>query len=460
MAISLRRRLLTILLSLILLIWLFAVVFTVLHSRSVVLKQIDERLIRYADMGQHTIEAVLGDPQVRDYFQNRATHSESNPFARMTGFNEGQEQVINLWFGESNIQLSENSQRLPKPESTGLVTKIVARDDDNSEWRIIYRHLPAFNVWLAVGVDLEHARRNGAATFWQIVLPLLIAMPLTAGFLIVGVERGLAPLQVLAENIAARNPHAMTPLNIDNIPRELYPVVNSLNGLLERLERALASESRFTANAAHELQTPLSAIKAEVQRCLRLETDSATRSMLRGIETRVRRSADTVQQLLTLARLDPDQEFKRSHFDVSELLLDVIADMGGIAHDRNLELDMDFAPAISLTGNAEWMRVLLRNLIANAFKYADAGSVVGIAIKQSESDVELVIENACSPLPSDVYQRLSERFFRPAGQRANGVGLGLSIVQRIAELHDAAVQLGAIDESGGGFKVVVNWPLS
>lgn len=453
---SLRRRLLTLLVSLILLVWLVSVGFAALLSREVVLRQIDERLQRYADMAEHTLAAVFSDPAVQSYFESRASLTRGSPFTRVTGMSGSQEQTINLWFDDSQILLGEESLRFPGPTQAGLFTESLGSGEDPVEWRIIYRYLATANVWLGVGVDLDHARANGAATFWQLMIPLLILMPITAGLLFVAVGRGLKPLNTLAASIAARKPHALSPIDIGDTPRELEPVVLALNNLLAKLERALASESRFTANAAHELQTPLSAIKAEVQRYQRIETDADTRTMLQRIETRVRRSADTVQQLLTLARLDPDQEFALHHVDISELLLDVIAELAGLAHDRGLELDLEISPDIELRGNTEWLRILLRNLIVNAFKYANSGTNVGISLQHDKGCVELKIDNACEPLSSEECGRLGERFYRPEGQLASGVGLGLSIVRRIAELHGASVSLG-LSHSGSRFEALVRW---
>lgn len=451
MRVSLYRRLLIILITLIMLVWALSVLVTIVHSRSIVLNQIDERLQRYADMASHTILMVLSDPQIEAHFAASASDVNQDTRAIITAMPSNKEQAVNLWFGlDSHILLGQDSPKFPSPPPhDGLETVEVIQGGDATEWRVIYRQLPGHEVWLAVGVDLDHARRNGAATFWQVSLPLIVVMPLTAILLVMGVGRGLVPLRRLADSIAARKPYALTPIEATDVPRELDPVVDALNELLERLQRALASESRFTANAAHELQTPLAAIKAEVQRCLRLENDRETREMLRRIDDRVRRSTETVSQLLTLARLDPDQTFQQTRFDLGELLMEVIADEADLALRRGLELDLQLDDEVFLKGQAEWMRILLRNLVLNAFKYADAGSEVSLVLTQSQEEVTLSISNLCSPLPAAVFDQLGERFYRPEGQRATGVGLGLSIARRIAALHNGSLKVHPKDENGG-----------
>ena len=456
---SLRRRLLIIVISLILLVWVVAVALTAVHSRSIVLNQIDERLRRFADMAEHTLSAVTANPDVERYFQSRTPRSDSGAHVRVSSLaSDDKNQSINIWFSESRIVLGENTVLLPFPDSEGLETLKLEQLGTQADWRVIYRKVPNSTVWLGIGVNLTHARNSGAATTWQAVLPLLIVPPLTSLLLVLGIRRGLKPLDTLAANISARKPQALAPLNISDVPIELDPVVNALNDLLARLDRALASERRFTSNAAHELQTPLSAIKAEVQRCIRQEKNPDTLAMLKGIETRVRRSTETVQQLLTLARLDPEQEFPRVDIDLYELLIDVIAESAGIAHDRSLDLDINVPPGVTINGHPDWVRVLIRNLMTNAFKYADTHTTVAINTEAEDTSLKLSISNSCQPLAPDIIQRLGERFFRPEGQRSNGVGLGLSIAYRIAELHGANLELGSGNE-GEGFSVCIIWPL-
>lgn len=459
MRISLRRRLLLILISLILLIWAIAVVLTAIHSRSIVRNQIDERLLRFADMTEHVLSGVLANPEVENYYQSRTPRSDTQEHVRITNLtSDTDNQSINIWFSGSRVILGENTLPLPFPEQAGLITHNIDQSGHTEDWRIIYRKLPDSTVWIGIGVNLTQARNSGAATTWQAVLPLLIVTPLTSILLILGIRRGLKPLDKLANNIATRKPQALTPLDVSEVPLELDPVVHALNDLLARLDRALTSERRFTSNAAHELQTPLSAIKAEVQRCLRQEQNPQTLAMLQGIDARVRRSAETVKQLLTLARLDPDQEFQRQDIHLYELLIDVIAESAGIAHDRQLELDISAPRDIVIYGHPDWVRILIRNLIINAFKYADTGTEVGIALSCTDHTATLVVRNSCPALSADVFRQLGERFFRPEGQHTNGVGLGLSIVLRIAELHGASITL-APDSDAGGFKAALLWPL-
>jgi signal transduction histidine kinase len=261
----------------------------------------------------------------------------------------------------------------------------------------------------------------------------------------------------LAEKIKARKPQVLEPIDTDDVPLEIRPVVLALNNLLESLRRALVSESRFTANAAHELQTPLAAIKAEVQRHQRQVRDNGNSQMLARISTRVSRATNTVTQLLTLARLDPEQEFQREQVNLREIVIEAIAEEGGTAMDRGLDIRVPEGPDMRIEGHPDWLKILVRNLVANAFRHSPAHSVVEITLNRQPGCVRLRIGNDCESIPREQRRQLTDRFYRLPGNAADGVGLGLSIVARIVDLHGADLRL---DQWRGdrGFLAQVDFP--
>ncbi len=453
MAISLRRRLIVILMGLILAIWLISVVVTAMIAQQMTARQMERQLTHYMDMSEHTLTNILGDRAIADYFQRRSRPVGSDPHVtRMEGFgSQGNEQATNLWFGKSQILIGKNAPQFPPPESEGMITTRLKQGGDGSLWRILYRYSPEFGVWQAAGIDMERVQNLGDVTFWRVILPLLIILPVTAGILFWGVGRGLRPLNQLAEKIATRNPHALDPIDTTDVPAEMKPVVASLNGLLDRLERALASEQRFTSNAAHELQTPLAAIKAEVQRSQRQTSDEDTRIMLERIAARVSRGIETVSQLLTLARLDPDQEFEREAIDLNDLLIEVMAEVGALASDRQIEISVDLKddPPVRVRGNSDWLQIMIRNLLVNAIQHSIAPGEVAVSLEQLGDRARLVITNDCEPIGEGEFNRLLERFYRPPGGNGQGVGLGLSIAQRIAQLHGAELHLRSRRDTKG-----------
>ncbi len=179
--------------------------------------------------------------------------------------------------------------------------------------------------------------------------------------------------------------------------------------------------------------------------------------MLDRISKRVSRAADTVKQLLTLARLDPDQEFQRQRVNLSELLIDEIAESGGLAAERDIELRLGGGPALYVEGNADWLKVLLRNLLINAFHHSPSPGEVEVRVMRCSDGIILEIANDCEPIADAEFAKLTDRFYRPSGNRTQGVGLGLSIVQRIVELHGAELRLDRWQD-GRGFRAEVRFP--
>jgi signal transduction histidine kinase len=460
--VSLQGRLTAILLGLTIAVWLFSAIITAAQARRLIHVHIDRQLAASMFTSIDMMQGVLDDPAVGRYFAERAVTLSADDTLRrvVTPNSAGGIQAINLWFRNTQVVVGSDTPQLPRPSTEGSST-IQLRDSSGKtgRWRVLYRKLPGRSIWIAAGVNLQQAERTAAAMLWRPIVPLLIVLPATTAILIMGVRSGLRPLNELAEKIAARDPLAQEPIELASAPAEIRPVVAALNGLLERLQRALVSEQRFTANAAHELQTPLAAIKAEVQRHQRHAPDLETQQMLGRIAMRVSRATATVTQLLTLARLDPDQRFERQPLDLREALLDVMAELGGVVVDRRITLRLGELPdGATVLGHGEWVHILLRNLMLNAVQHAPADTEVQIDMAAVSDGTNIAISNVCDPIAESDLQRLTDRFFRPADNPAPGVGLGLSIVQRIAVLHGATLQLAYATDQGR-FIAAIHFPL-
>ena len=454
---SLRQRLLFILLGLTLLSWAFGGLATVLVARELTREQIERQLNEYMDIVQHSMTGILADPLLNQYYreQNLVQLAESN-IRRSRGFgSEGQDQAINFWFDSSQVVVGTNAPVFPLPVREGFVTWEQTSGGDYTTWSVLYRAVSEHDIWLAVGVNLNQATHLGLTTIAYAILPLLVVLPLSMIALLWGIKRGLGPLNRLVESIEIRQPQALEPIDTANTMTEVQPVVAAINRLLERLSRALESERRFTANAAHELQTPLAAIKAEVQLHQRQVEDDVTRDMLVRISERVHRATDTVTQLLTLARLDPDQSLVFETVDLHELLIDLVAQEGSLAVDRQLDIQVPASHGLSIKGNRPWLQILVRNLLINAFRNARVGGTVQISLKREKSSHVLLIANDCEPIPSDQWQCLTQRFYTGGASGSSGVGLGLSIAQRVVDLHGAKLSLSPWNEQGGFLAKVV-----
>ena len=463
MSTSLRKRTITILLLLMLFAWISSAVLTVLASSQVLIDQLDRQLNQYSDMVWYMTQVF--SRQDRDELAASGLSASVSDDGELPLLIQGSAReelapALNIWRGNQLVATLEHSPRFEQPQKEGFSFQPAPEGGDGG-WRILVRYDAETDLWLLVGIDLERASWALLGIFGRALFPLLVVLPLTVLVLYLGVSRGLRPLQRLATEISERNPRVLEPVAYDDVPAEIEPVVVSLNQLLDRLAAALESEQRFTANAAHELMTPLAAIKTEVQLCQRQAIDEQNRDMLARIVARVDRAVHTVKQLLTLARLDPESPLPAQPVDLRLQLSDIFRETGHVAADRSVQVqlpDGDGPPAI-ISGNAEALAILCRNLLINAFRYATVNSAVHIALNPSAAQLVLTVRNDCEPIATPEYARLQRRFYRIPGSADTGAGLGLSIVARVARLHRATLHIGP-DADGQGFVVSVTFPVA
>jgi len=458
---SLRKRLIWILLGLTLFAWVTSALLTGAYATRVMMDQVDRQLEQYSDLVNYITQVFArqldqGLPVSEPSIQHEINHPELHPLIIEGPQGEQLSPALNIWLDGGLLAVLEHSPRFEKPEEEGF--SFLEVGSDGRRWRVLSRFDQRNGLWTLVGIELEAARWAMLGILGRALFPLLIILPLTIGLLYFGVSRGLRPLKTLAGQISRRNPRVLDAVDSRDVPVEIQPVVTALNQLLERLAVALEGEQRFTANAAHELMTPLAAIKTEVQLCQRQLQDKDVATMLNRITLRVDRASHTVEQLLTLARFDPESPQPDSPVGLHTLLGEVLAETAHLAAERALEVDVSAENAVLVRGSEEGLAILLRNLLINAFRYASDNSTVRIELTQ-EARAVLQICNDCEPLSADEFGHLAERFYRVPGSRSLGAGLGLSIVARIVESHGAALEISPAAH-GGGFCVRVEFPLA
>ena len=291
-------------------------------------------------------------------------------------------------------------------------------------------------------------------TLWRLLLPALLGLPLLGAWLWIATRRGLRPLDAVAEQIAARQPQHLDPVEPVSAPAEIRPLVESINQLFARVERTLESERRFTADAAHELRTPLAALAAQAQVAMRARDDRERQHAFSQLATSSQRASRLVDQLLTLARLDPGGTVPAGTVSLDGLAEEICAMYGALAVDKDIALTLEAQPA-TVPGDADALRILLRNLVDNAIRYTPGGGRVMVSV-----GADLISVADTGPgIPVAERTRVFDRFHRLAGQDIQGSGLGLSIVARIAERHGASVEL-ADGDGGRGLRVTVRFPVS
>jgi len=272
------------------------------------------------------------------------------------------------------------------------------------------------------------------------------------------IGRGMAPLQGLVRQVYMRDPNNLSALADDKAPREMKPLIVVLNNLFSQLQNAIESERRFTGNAAHELRTPLAAIKTQAQVALRSEQEENKNEALKKLIVGVNRSSHLLEQMLTLARLDYDIEASQQPSYFKEVLLNVINDVSQSASKRQIRIqyqddECDFYTSV----NAFHLQVLLRNLMENAIQYSPNQSLVSLRLKRSGNHAEISVIDQGNGVEQKDLERIFDRFFRANNSNVDGCGLGLSIVKLICERYHLNLNVANLDPKG--FSVSVSIPL-
>ncbi|MEN8219831.1 MAG: ATP-binding protein [Pseudomonadota bacterium] len=280
---------------------------------------------------------------------------------------------------------------------------------------------------------------------------LLMALPLLALLIWISVGSSFKPLQQVATDIASRTPEQLQPLDIDKIPLEIKVLVKALNSLFTRLTHAFENERRFTADAAHELRTPLAGLKTQAQVAQRATTSQQREQALQQILIGVDRATHLVAQLLTLARMDATETMPTSPVDLHELVSQVIIDLTPQALEKSIDLGLEKTATACITpGNQEALYLMLRNLIDNAIRYTPAGGQVTVFLDNPQaSRLTLLINDTGPGIPPEQREHIFERFYRGENQNILGSGLGLSIAQKVAQLHQVEIQLNEVPNGRG-----------
>jgi two-component system sensor histidine kinase QseC len=312
-----------------------------------------------------------------------------------------------------------------------------------------------------VFVGEQIASRNSIlwAVLRGVLLPLLFALPLLALAGWWAVRQGLAPLRQLSHLLGQRRAQALEPVVLVEMPSEMQPMVQALNALFERIEQMLASERRFTADAAHELRTPIAAIRTQAQVALGAGDDAAQRlHALQFTLAGCDRATRLVEQLLTLARLEASAAAApTARVDLSALARRVAADLAHVALARQQTLELEADAPCPVTGDDALTGVLVRNLIDNALRYSPDGAHIVVRVAMDAGQATLHVDDSGPGMTEPEMARLGERFFRVLGQSQPGSGLGWSIVKRIADVFGVRLQVSR-SASLGGLAVKAHWP--
>lgn len=298
----------------------------------------------------------------------------------------------------------------------------------------------------------------GEILFGMLVPEILLGLAVVA-LVWFGIERGLAPLNRLRQEIAARSSQDLRPVPEEHAPEEVRPVVHEINALLARLDETLTAQRRFISNAAHQIRTPIAALQAQLDAARRESDPAELHATLERVHAAAGRTAHLTHQLLTLARVEPGGQppAEPQPVELDELVSSAAADWMPQALAKNIDLGFELAPA-PLSGNPLLLREMLANLVDNALRYTPAGGQVTVRTRRNDTEALLTIEDNGPGIPAAERDRILERFYRVPGSPGDGCGLGLAIVQEIARGHGATVEIGT-PPCGRGTIAQVRFPL-
>jgi two-component system sensor histidine kinase QseC len=370
--------------------------------------------------------------------------------------------AFQVWRKGELVARSANAPSTPMAEvPRGFATAKIAGE----RWRVFPAQGRDRRVQVYVGEELDSRESILEGLLQGLIAPMLVALPVLALLLWWAVRRGLLPLRRLSRAVGEREPQALQPIAADaaghTLPSEIAPLVAALNDLFARIAALLESERRFTADAAHELRTPIAAIRAQAQVAQVAQgagsDDAARTPALAATLAGCDRATRLVEQLLTLARLESTDSGPRETVDLAAVAGEVLAELAPAAMARGQSLELEAEGSWPARGSATLLGVLLRNLADNALRYGGDSVRVVVTLTREAGGVVLRVEDSGPGLSDEQRSHLSERFFRVLGTAAPGSGLGWSIVRRIAAVHEAQV-VTARSDALGGLAVRVSFP--
>jgi len=439
---SLRRRLLTLLLVSVVFAWAATTLLTYRHAHHELDELLDAHLARSARLllaqeGDELEEIRLGAPE------------DPGPY--------GQEVVVQVWRDGNALVL----------RSAGAPgSRLSPADAGFSDANVAGRHWRVFSGWdverrVLVQVAEDHALRERLLAHYTLSgLPaLLFGVPLLGVLVWLVVGAAVRPLTQLGHEVSRRGPTDLKPLPDSGAPAEVRPLVERLNGLFARISESMRSERRFTSHAAHELRTPIAAIRAQAEVARDTRDPAARGAALDHVIEGCDRAARLVDQMLLLARIE--EQAAQGAPPVTRLdqaAAHVIADLAPAALDQGVSLELATDEAVKVAADAALLEVLLRNLMDNAVRHGGApGPVTVRCLQRADTAVLEVSDRGPGVGPEEIGQ-LGRRFYRASSARGPGSGLGLSIVQRIAERCGASVTYGR-GADGRGLVVEVRFPV-
>ena len=365
--------------------------------------------------------------------------------------------AFQIWHNQKLISRSNNSPEQPMAK---LTAGFQNSNFGQYRWRNYVHNNPLTGRWVITAERTDIRNHLIDNLIIKSALPVIIMLPVALTIIWFLVGSGLKPLRQLSEQLQQKQEHDLSPVSLNNPLKELQPLVDSSNNLLARLENAFERAKRFSADAAHELRTPISGLKVNLYN---LQAESPDDKNLKPLITGVNRMEHLVEQILSLYRTTPDQYMANfEYLDLHEITQQSIAQQYSIFEAKEQQIEL-FGNSVMLQCDRFTIETLLNNLISNASKYTPEHGQIEISISEDDDYIRLRIEDSGPGIPEDKYHRVFDRFYRLDGDQHDsdieGCGLGLSIVQHIVQLHHGNIQLSH-SKFSTGLAITVAFPVT
>jgi len=364
--------------------------------------------------------------------------------------------AFQVWNADRHLLV--RSASAPGTPFAPLVAGYSDQDFENVEWRVFT--LPSGSLWIQVAERSDIRTELSGKLAYAAAEPLVIGIPVLLVLLGLLIGYGLAPLGKLAQQIETRQADALTPVSLPRVPAEIAPVLDALNGLLGRLTSALERERRFTADAAHELRTPLAGLKVHAQNAARAGSPAERQASLDRMLVALDRTIHLAEQMLAYNRASASAAPEHEPVSLRQLAGEAFEALQPRIGARGLKVTVMCAPAngtAEVQGDRQKLASLVGNLLDNAARYAPAGSAIDVVLREDRGAVTLEVVDEGPGIAEELRARVFESYYRIPGANDAGSGLGLAIVREVARAHGARVEIRG-GRGGKGTAVVVTFP--
>ena len=334
------------------------------------------------------------------------------------------------------LYVSHPGVNVPLTSSLGLSTQ----QHQDTQWRIF--STKANQETIQVAQPIKFRKMTIKETAFSLMGSQLLFIPVLVILIFIAIKKALSPLATLSSDIQKRHSHDLKPFSEDEMPVEMKPLVHSLNTFMHRVSDMVSVLKRFTADAAHELRTPITALRIQLNLIEQAKSASEREQAINTLKGGIERSEQLISQLLTLARTEPNSQSREvKSINLLSLIKECIEGLLPQAYEKFIDLGLQPSEELKVIGVRHEIKVLINNIMENAIRYTPNHGKIDISLFSNAEDIVLEIKDNGPGIPNDDFERVFERFYRGENLNVNGSGLGLSIVREIATQHDARIEL-------------------